>query len=90
MPRQARLDAPGVCHHIIIRGIERRRIFRNEKDREDFLDRLEVLLGRTCFWAVRELGIPMSLAKKLGLSGPGVGYAVERGEMIAREYGYSL
>lgn len=55
MPRQARLDAPGVCHHIIIRGIERRRIFRNEEDREDFLDRLEVLLGRTetaCYaWA---------------------------------------
>ncbi len=27
MPRLARLDAPGVLHHIIIRGIERRRIF---------------------------------------------------------------
>jgi putative transposase len=44
-----------------------------------------------CFWAVRELGIPMrNLAKKLGLSGPGMGYAVERGEIIAREYGYRL
>jgi len=27
MPRLARLDAPGVIHHIIIRGIERRRSF---------------------------------------------------------------
>jgi hypothetical protein len=27
MPRQARLDAPGVLHHIMIRGIERRKIF---------------------------------------------------------------
>jgi hypothetical protein len=33
MPRTARLDAPGVLHHVIIRGIERRKIFRNNKDR---------------------------------------------------------
>ena len=26
MPRQARLDAPGTLHHVIVRGIERRRI----------------------------------------------------------------
>ena len=26
MPRLARLDAPGVLHHIMIRGIERRKI----------------------------------------------------------------
>jgi hypothetical protein len=25
MPRQARIDAPGALHHIIVRGIERRR-----------------------------------------------------------------
>jgi len=47
MPRQARLDAPGVLHHIMIRGIERRKIFRNDKDRKDFLDRLEKLLPMT-------------------------------------------
>jgi len=40
MPRSSRLDAPGVLHHIMIRGIERRNIFRNDKDREDFLVRL--------------------------------------------------
>ena len=44
MPRLARLDAPGVLHHIMIRGIERRNIFRINKDREDFLDRLSNLL----------------------------------------------
>jgi len=33
MPRLARLDAPGVIHHVMIRGIERRKIFRNNKDR---------------------------------------------------------
>jgi putative transposase len=43
MPRTARLDAPGVLHHVMIRGIERRKIFRNNKDREDFIERLENL-----------------------------------------------
>ena len=56
MPRLARLDAPGVFHHIMIRGIERRKIFRNDKDREDFLDRLSNLLPETetaCYaWAL--------------------------------------
>jgi len=35
MPRLARLDAPGVLHRIIIRGIERRKIFRDNKDRDN-------------------------------------------------------
>jgi putative transposase len=47
MPRQARLDAPGVLHHIMIRGIERRKIFINDRDREDFLDRLAKILPET-------------------------------------------
>jgi len=47
MPRQARLDAPGVLHHIMIRGIERRKIFINNGDREDFLERLSKLLPQT-------------------------------------------
>ena len=40
MPRQARIDAPGALHHIIIRGIERRKIFQDDNDRENFLQRL--------------------------------------------------
>jgi putative transposase len=55
MPRLARLDAPGVFHHIIIRGIERRKIFRDNRDRENFLERLGKLLLETktgCYaWA---------------------------------------
>ena len=55
MPRLARLDAPGVLHHIIIRGIERRKIFRDDKDRDNFNDRLSLLLPETktaCYeWA---------------------------------------
>lgn len=56
MPRSARLDAPGVLHHIMIRGIERRQIFKDDEDREDFLGRLGRLLPvtqTTCFaWAL--------------------------------------
>ena len=56
MPRSARLDAPGVLHHVIIRGMERRSIFRNKLDREDFLRRLGNLLEQTrtaCYaWAL--------------------------------------
>ncbi|MEW6665030.1 MAG: hypothetical protein AB1512_07405 [Thermodesulfobacteriota bacterium] len=55
MPRRARLDAPGALHHVMIRGIERRAIFRSDKDREDLLDRIEALLPKTgtaCYaWA---------------------------------------
>jgi REP-associated tyrosine transposase len=55
MPRLARLDAAGVLNHVIIRGIERRKIFRDNKDRNNFLDRLETLLPETkstCYaWA---------------------------------------
>jgi len=44
MPRQARIDAPGALHHVVVRGIERKGIFKDDKDREDFLDRLSGLL----------------------------------------------
>ena len=47
MPRQARLDAPGVLHHIMIRGIERRKIFITNEDMENLLDRLARLLPET-------------------------------------------
>ena len=43
MPRLARLDAPGVLHHIMGRGIERNKIFISDKDREDFIARLSAL-----------------------------------------------
>ncbi len=36
MPRKARIDAPGASHHIIVRGIERRKIFKDDYDRIDF------------------------------------------------------
>ena len=47
MPRFARLDAPGVLHHVIIRGIERRKIFTDNEDRENLLERLSSLIPET-------------------------------------------
>ena len=44
MPRLARLDAPGVVHHVIIRGIELRKIFLDGKDRDNLLDRFSKIL----------------------------------------------
>ena len=44
MPRQARIDAPGALHHVMIRGIEKTAVFRDDKDRTSFLDRLGGIL----------------------------------------------
>jgi len=56
MPRHARIDAPGALHHIIARGIERSNIFRDDIDRENFLERLGDLTLQTqtiCYaWAL--------------------------------------
>ena len=40
MPRRARLDAPGTLRHIIVRGIERRQIVDDDRDRRDFVSRI--------------------------------------------------
>ena len=44
MPRKARIDAPGALQHIIVRGINLRKIFFDDSDRDDFLDRLGGIL----------------------------------------------
>jgi len=55
MPRKSRIDAPGTLHHIIARGIEKRPIFENNADRDNFLLRLADILKETktaCYaWA---------------------------------------
>ncbi len=43
MPRQPRLDAPETLHHVMVRGLERRAIFKDDADRDDFLVRLAAL-----------------------------------------------
>jgi len=46
MPRLGRLDAPGVLHHVMGRGIEKRKIFLGDEDRNDFIDRLSALVQK--------------------------------------------
>jgi REP element-mobilizing transposase RayT len=82
MPRSARLDAPGVLHHVIIRGMERRNIFRSDLDRNDFLKRFGGLLKATntaCYaWALlpnhahfllRTGGVPLATVMRRLLTG---------------------
>jgi len=56
MPRGSRIDAVGAVHHIMVRGIERRKIFDGDADRDHFLHRMgEILLDTetTCFaWSL--------------------------------------
>jgi len=47
MPRKARIDAPGALHHIIIRGIERKAIFKDSADRRNFLERCSAIISET-------------------------------------------
>ncbi len=56
MPRKSRIDAPGALHHIIVRGLERKNIFKDDADRNNFLERLKNILtnsNTSCFaWAL--------------------------------------
>jgi putative transposase len=87
MPRKLRIDAPGALYHIIARGIERKPIFQDDRDRGDFLDRLGRNLeeSRTpCYaWALlpnhfhlllRTGGTPISTVMRRVLTGYAAGY----------------
>jgi putative transposase len=56
MPRKSRIDAPGALQHLIVRGIEKKAIFKDAQDRENFLGRLGKVLKETatsCYaWAL--------------------------------------
>jgi REP element-mobilizing transposase RayT len=56
MPRKARIDAPGAVQHIIIRGIEKKKIFRTDADRHNFLKRFDSIISDSetaCYaWAL--------------------------------------
>ncbi len=58
MPRNARIDIPGLLQHVIARGIERRPVFLDDQDKRAFLSRLFKLLQETettCLaWALLE------------------------------------
>jgi len=40
MPRQARLDDPGTLYHVIVRGMEKRRIIDDKVDRDNFVSHM--------------------------------------------------
>jgi putative transposase len=56
MPRGPRLDAPGALHHVMVRGIEGRDLFRDAADRRDWVQRLAKICAETHLsilaWAV--------------------------------------
>jgi len=56
MPRKARIDTAGALHHIMVRGIEGCNIFRNDDDRDNFIERLGKILfesDTSCYaWAL--------------------------------------
>lgn len=56
MPRQPRLHVPGGLYHVFARGIERKDIFRDDADRNEFLARLDQALSSAncrCYaWAL--------------------------------------
>lgn len=56
MPRGPRLDAPGTLHHVMVRGIERAVIFREDPDRADFVARLATQV-ETGAWTVYAWGL---------------------------------
>ena len=47
MPRRSRIDAAGALHHVMVRGIERAAVFRNDADLYHFLERLGEILQDT-------------------------------------------
>jgi len=65
VPRRRRVDAPGQAHHVIIRGVNKRRIFLDAHDYLDFLLRLDRLipeLGFRCFaWVLMPNHVHLAL-----------------------------
>ena len=46
MARPLRIQFPGACYHVTARGNERKPIFRDDRDRERFLERLAAVVRR--------------------------------------------
>ena len=102
MPRQARLDAPGTLHHVMGRGIEGKKIFRNDRDREDFLRRLGELCESGALviyaWAlmpnhfhllVRSGNRPLALSMRKLLTGYAINFNLRyrrRGHLFQNRY----
>ncbi len=85
MPRGPRLDAPGVLHHVMVRGIERRPIFWDDGDRTDFVARLAALAEAGTLvvyaWALlpNHAHLLARTGSRRGLAGGGGGWRGGRG-----------
>ncbi len=67
MIRQPRLDAPNALHHVMVRRIERARIFRDDTDRAAFVARLAAL-AQAGTWTVYACVKMRDAAISVGLS----------------------
>jgi putative transposase len=78
MPRQARLDTPGALHHIMVRGINKTKIFRDDQDRCVFLERMGKAVIETrssvCAWALMDTHVHILVRS----GGPGISTLMRR------------
>ena len=99
MPRQSRIDAPGAVHHIIVRGIARKPVFKDDTDRNNFLDRFGSILIETktpCYaWALipnhfhlllRTGNVPVATVMRRLLTG----YAVTYNHLPGRDLSFRV
>ena len=99
MPRLASLDAPGILHHVMGRGIERKGIFFNDTDRTDFIDRLAALCEEGAMdvyaWVLRPnhfhllcktCNRPLSSSMRKILTGYVVNFNRKKGGRSCRKY----
>ena len=58
MPGHVRLDVPRTLHHVMVGGIEGSNIFRDEEDRQTFVERIRSLVQeagtRILAWALMD------------------------------------
>ena len=63
MSRKAHIDMPGGLHHLIFRGIEHKKIFQEDADRDNLLGRLDKTLissETACYtWTFMPAHIPL-------------------------------
>jgi len=75
MPLRARLDVPGTLHHLIVRGIEKRRIVDDVADRKNFVKRS----GQLSMELVKTQGIALAeVTRQVGVSTSAVSKIISR------------
>jgi len=79
MPRGPRSDAPGTLHHVMVRGIEKRTIAEDDRNREDFVTRM----GSVALKLIKGYGVSLAeTARRLGILTSGVAQILRRSERV--------